>query len=335
MRRELKWRFAIAVTSLLFILMAGAALSKEKNMVMPTIRYWSNVSSEAMPLEMTIYEAGLGILQVRSNRGQEKETVVGMFRAQVAPEQLDGLFAALRSDAFRSLSPPEGITPGQGVRSLSIFESKQQLVEKFATDDHPPSPPFLEAEGVALKLVAALRQKPVQAVSLQGVTIPKQFVRGSTVQFDLSLANPGSEAVALPAPARWEAAGTMLMAMAVRSDVPPTQITPQHQHFESVSGGEVTLSSINPEEGRIAIAPGQQLKLSFTKKIDWPPGLYDVHLALKTTLTDSTGQGVERYELLSPKVPVQCEGKAETKGDRVESAPSPADDEPPQFVLDA
>lgn len=307
-------------------------------MVMPTIRYWSNVSSETLPLEMMLYgeRDGLGVLQVRSNQGQDGGAVVGMFRAQVAQKQLDSIYAIMRSTAFRSLPLPEGLAPGEGVRSLTLVEPKQVAVEKHAVVDQPTLGPFQEAEALSLQLVAELRKKPVQVISLPEVDIPKQVAQGKAVQLTCILANPGSEAVALPAPSTWKASNTMLMVVAVRSDVPPTQITPQHQHFEAVAGDEVIQVSIPPTDGRMIIPPGQQLKLSFKKSINWPPGMYIVHLALRTTMTDATGRGVERYELFSHPVPVQCAGGTGGEGGRAASDPqSEKAEEPPQFVLDA
>ena len=305
--------FKLWLQIILIFGLAGCGLRPhlERNRtVNPDIRYFTNQSDDTLPLELVILKDGISILMVQTNRDNTEIPNAGVFQTHLNESQLAPLIEALRRREFTQIQSPESMYPGEVFRELSIKEEGREEITKTVSESVPDTPAFLAPEKLALELTAIVRKKPLYAIMLQVTQVPSQFIRGESVQLAINLVNIGSQQIKIPHPQSWSDQAVQLQLGGIRSDVPTADLQPDHQKFEELSEENIQeFRAKNVAVPLLSVVSGEQITLLLQKKLDWPPGQYDVNFSYLSPLFNLEGEKVIVCEVISKNLTMKCLGE--------------------------
>lgn len=289
-------------------MLAGCEASSEMGTIetmTPRIEYWSNLADEMWPMTLTVAPDGEAELTVLTNGDNPAVNHIGIYRGEVRPDQVSALAEAVQSPDFLALREPEGLAPGQVSRYFRSEFDSGQSEQRTVGEESPQA--FKKAEGIALAIAGELRSRPALAIGLRLPEPPGRFFAGDELAIAVEMVNVGSGPIRMPYPASWQNQGVECVLKAVRSDVPPAEISGAHQYFLHVVGDAIRFpapSSSGSEH--VVLAPGDKLAFRIVVRPDWSIGSYDSQISIAISLTAEDGNHLLRGELVSPTLALEC-----------------------------
>ena len=277
----------------------------------PEISYWSNAADETMATELVVAPNGDATLTITSNRDRPEAANAGVFRMRLKGSDLAAFVDAVRSNSFTALQNPSSALSGSVVRKITLKEDAKPEIMKFVGEDAPAPPAFVAAETRALEIAKVVRQHPVFALGIKLAGMPARFDRGQSVRFKVDLENIGSETVRIVPPPQWTPESVRFEIVGLRADVALADLRSHHQRFEQVSSADVRSFQPSAAAGAmLELARGQRLTLDVERKLDWPPGEYEVRVFYLTSIFNSDGGAVARCELTLKAVRIRVSGES-------------------------
>ncbi len=232
---------------------------------------------------LRIDEQGSVVLEVEtgleSTLVTPPEATIGLYRAEVPPEQALELVKEARRAIRRGEGDTTPMLPDSAVVHLELVEENarrahavpgrgaSRAIRKFSR----------RARGIAKLALAS----PARALKAEVRLSSAVVQRGESLRARLILKAIGSEPVTfvdpLDTPAR--ALGEISL-IAIRSDLAPEDLWPQHQK-RLVLDHEHLVERQGPEtrDGLCMLRPGESLDLAFDMPLSWEPGRWSVRVS--------------------------------------------------------
>jgi len=262
--------------------------------------YWTNAPDDAYPTVLTLPADGDPRLEVGTNGDDPAVRTVGEFRKDGDSLDADLLRRAVSDPAFVTGPEAELVEPGTVVREVRVRPEEGPVYERVAAGDVAEGAAFRDAEEIALRIAAELRAHPERALEM---AFSPEGGGGNGTGFDVRLSNPGSQAVAMPVPARWEERGVRLVLTFFRAGVTEAEMTNEDQGFVELSADAlVPPLPPTPSPDLLAVPPGAAVRFSFRTEAPDLGGNREVEATFELPLLDAAGHERLRVELVSPRV---------------------------------
>ncbi len=278
---------AAAWLGFLSVIVAMPVLAQDKSMS-NTIVYTSNKADDRFETELTVRPDGAAVLKIGSNRDR-RSGPAGLFRAVIPAHLMTQLVRETASPAFLEAPSQAQLIPDESFREIKVIGSNNSSLIKLVGETLVTPAPFAQTEGTIESIILYVLKSPMVAIVLQVSAFPEQVIAGQQAFFDLVLGNVGQNSFFLEAPNQWrEQAASQGELVAVRTDVPLTDLTHTHQQFLPLGRSNFIAANPSVIGPRIRLGPGEGIALRFQSDFSWAPGHYKVDIDLVLSLLDDS-----------------------------------------------
>lgn len=265
------------------------------------IEYWSTAADESLPLTLNLSPAGEARLWIRSNRDDSHRKALGFFEGTIPSPAASEVQGSVASPELSAAANPVSVVPGEVVRKISVKQPSGAVQVRFVGEASPAPAGFAKAEAACLKAVEAAARFPALAIGFSLGSQPSEIGWGEDYRFDLTVSNPGREAVRFIAPEHWADAGTEMTGKGIRTDIPLARLNNSHAPSIAKGPGNIGQDAPSYPDGNLLLEPGKSFRFPVRLRLAWEPGPYDFQITFEANLLDSQGKPHTRYAWISPK----------------------------------
>jgi hypothetical protein len=251
--------------------------NKKKYMPDFTARYSTIAGRNG--LSFTVLSSGKVILKCPENECFDFVKDVGVFETSVNLSKLKKLEHILSSQAFHSIRMPEGVIPGEVVRTIEWQSGCSEPLIRFACESKQTHQLFQDVESEFKKLISYVAKFPVISIHNQTILSSTQFNTYDTITVKLVFTNTGKDDLIIPNLFDFE---TMLEFSGIRIDIPLESRTGNHQFFHTITRAAILENSAQENSnGKIVVKSDE----NFIVNMSWVPLLTSGIYAFKCSFT--------------------------------------------------
>jgi hypothetical protein len=250
------------------------------------IRLGQPIDAGRLSREIRIDESGRVEMTVESNEDDATRPSIGVYGTNIGPDHAARLRQMLLSLEHLKTAPSEELPPGESMALVSLTE--QGTTRSRHIDPYSSVPAICRAADEFRHLEEEALKQPHRVVGLRSAIQLEPEAPRASLRITLRVTSIGTEPVAISDPR--VADGTQNLAgftlSAVRSDLPPQDIWPQHSKHIRLSAQHLVASEVPGAQGApgvLSLKPNEQASFTYAATLDgWEPGTYSAKMILET-----------------------------------------------------